>query len=252
MKTDVIDSVIRVGEINFIDFFFESNEDLIHLMFLKKYIDELRLCKTIILNITYMPYSRMDRKEINFAFTLQYVSDFINSLSFDEVQLHEAHSDVAPALLKNAYNIEEGEKLLESVANEILFDKEKDFLFFPDAGAQKRYSKLTGYNQLVGHKKRDFDTGEIKSLEVIGSLTKGAKVIILDDLCSRGGTFIHSAKALKDLGAGEIYLAVTHCEDTIYDGEIPESDLITRVYTSNSIIHTRNHSKVENFLSVNF
>ena len=45
-----------------------------------------------------------------------------------------------------------------------------------------------------------------------------------------------SAEKLKELGAGNIDLIVTHCEKTILDGDIPKSDLINKVITTDSII----------------
>ncbi len=46
------------------------------------------------------------------------------------------------------------------------------------------------------------------------------------------------------MGADEIYLVVTHCEDTIFDGDILKSDLITKVFTTNSIL-SKTHEKIE-------
>ena len=74
-------------------------------------------------------------------------------------------------------------------------------------------------------------------------LIEGSTVLIVDDICSRGGTFYHSAKALKALGAGEIYLYISHCENSILEGEILTSGLIDRVFTTNSIL-TKEHEKI--------
>ena len=64
----------------------------------------------------------------------------------------------------------------------------------------------------------------------------GKKVLIVDDICSRGGTFYHSAKALKAAGAKSVSLYVTHCEETITLGEMAASDgLVDHVYTTRSI-----------------
>jgi ribose-phosphate pyrophosphokinase len=71
----------------------------------------------------------------------------------------------------------------------------------------------------------------------------GKDVIIIDDICSRGGTFYHSAKALKEAGAANIYLYVTHCENTIHEGELLNSDLIKHIYTTDSIL-TKKHEKI--------
>jgi ribose-phosphate pyrophosphokinase len=75
---------------------------------------------------------------------------------------------------------------------------------------------------------------------------KGSKILIIDDICSRGGTFYFSAKKLKELGAKEVYLYVTHCENTIFEGEIFTSGLIEKVYTTNSILRKTNE-KIEVF-----
>ncbi|MES9681740.1 ribose-phosphate pyrophosphokinase [Gottfriedia acidiceleris] len=229
---------------NFIYWKYESDEDLFKLMLVKNFLDDAT-GKPAILDISYMPYSRMDRRMGADVFTLKYVCNFINSLKFKMIYVHEAHSDVTAALLDNCIALEDGEYLFKLVSEKIEFDKEKDYVFFPDAGAQKRYGKLDVPNQLVGFKKRNVKDGKINSLHVVGEMEPGSRVVILDDLSSRGGTFMMGATKLKELGAGDIFLAVTHCEDTIFNGDIPESDLIKKVYTSDSIINESTHEKVE-------
>ena len=48
---------------------------------------------------------------------------------------------------------------------------------------------------------------------------------------------------LKEMGAGDIYLYITHCENTILDGDILNGDLIEKVYTTESIF-TKEHEKI--------
>ena len=99
-----------------------------------------------------------------------------------------------------------------------------------------------------GIKRRNWETGKIEGLDVAGCVDKikGSNILIVDDICSRGGTFYHSAKKLKELGANKIYLYVTHCENTILEGDLLNSGLIERVFTTNSIF-TKKHEKVEVF-----
>ena len=73
---------------------------------------------------------------------------------------------------------------------------------------------------------------------------KGKNILIVDDICSRGGTFYHSAKKLKELGANKIYLYISHCENTILEGDLLTSGLIEKVFTTNSIF-TKKHEKIE-------
>jgi len=65
----------------------------------------------------------------------------------------------------------------------------------------------------------------------------------VDDICSKGGTFYHSAKKLKELGAKEVYLYISHCENSILQGEVLTSGLIERVFTTDSIL-TEEHEKI--------
>lgn len=242
-ETKLIEDVI-IGYVSIpqnVHFKYESDESLIQLMLVKRYLDSLGYPSPT-LTIYYMPYSRMDRSENQSAFTLKYVADFINGLGFRNVSVIEPHSDVTPALLNNCNSVYINFNLLPLVEASVEFDPSKDFLFFPDAGAQKRYSKLNGYKQLVGFKHRDFATGKIKSLEVVGATGDTGKVIIVDDLSSYGGTFIASAEKLRKLGFNEIYLLVAHAENSIFKGTLFSSGLIDKIFTTNSILSEHKHN----------
>jgi ribose-phosphate pyrophosphokinase len=177
----------------------------------------------------------MDRSENKSAFTLKYVSNFINSLKFDKVIVVEPHSDVTNALIERVEPVYTNYTLLPLVEKEVGFNNESDYIVFPDAGASKRYT-LKNHNILVGNKHRDFQTGRITKLEVMGQYAGGKKAIIMDDLSSYGGTFILTAQALKDMGVKEVYLLVTHAEDSIFDGQVFKTDLIDGVFTTNTIM----------------
>ena len=232
----------KVSEVNIIDFKYHNDGDLIKLLFVKRFLD--RFVETpMVLRIAYMPYSRMDRVEGDSVFTLKYVSEFINDMCFNQVVIAEPHSDVTPALIEHAMPVYPTQLNLHHVLQHVGFDTQFDYLFFPDAGAQKRYSSLRGFNQIVGFKKRNFQTGEIESLQVVGEMEPGHKVLILDDLCSYGGTFMRSAKELRKLGARDVQMFVAHCEDSIHEGDILKTDDISRVYTTDSIL-TKPHDKI--------
>ncbi|MBB6672211.1 ribose-phosphate pyrophosphokinase [Cohnella nanjingensis] len=231
------------GERNRIAFKYESDGDLIKLMFVNNFLEDHRLKASLV--IYYMPYSRMDRVEGTSVFTLKYVANFINAMNFEQVTVIEPHSDVSLALLDRSSAKYVSIELLDTVVRETGFDPAEDYLFFPDAGAQKRYSKVKGYKQLVGYKVRDFQTGQIRKLDVVGSVDKtGFKAIIVDDLCSYGGTFLLSAERLREIGASEIYLLVSHCEKSIFQGKIPQSDLLDRVFTTDTMLDESNTDRI--------
>ena len=235
---------IEYSDKNIIKLKFENDEDIIHLLFLKEHLDELRVKSS--LEIAYMPYSRMDRTEGMTVFTLKYLCKLINSLEFEEVSIYEPHSDVCVALLNRVKIIDMSKILTEKLIQNIESNCEDLYLVYPDAGAAKRYGKQIKYEKiLTASKERDFKTGYIKKLDINGTTKgKGFKAIIVDDLCSKGGTFILTASKLRKMGATEIYLVVTHCEDTIFSGDILKTDLIKKVYTTNSIL-SREHDKIE-------
>lgn len=107
---------------------------------------------------------------------------------------------------------------------------------FPDNGAANRYKNMGFKNVLIGHKDRDFQTGEIKKLDIVGDVSnaRGRKVIICDDLSSYGGTFNYSSQALRKLGVKEVYLLVAHAENSIFKGDLFKN--IDKVFTTDSIL----------------
>ena len=226
---------------------FESDIDLMRLMMVKRWIDDLEPDSQVTLQMPYVPYSRMDRAEDGSAFSLKYVCDFINSLGFKKIHIFEAHSFMTEALLNNVSNFDMSKLLARNYLEELEFG-EDDYVFLPDAGAVKRYSKdFKEYNIITANKIRDFQSGDIKGLEIVGATDlQGGRVMIVDDLCSAGGSFYFSALKLKEINAGDIYLTVAHCEDTIHNGKLLKGDEIKRIYTTNSIL-TRPHAKITTY-----
>lgn len=247
---------IEHSENVFVKFKYLNDSDLIELFLIKKAIDEVnKENKNIELFIEYMPYSRQDRRDSDMVFTLKYVTDFINCMNFSTIEVLEPHSDVTLALLNNSlpYKPANIYKEVIEMFNFTNFDIKKDFILFPDTGALKRYEKyFKGYKILVGSKVRDFETGKIKELSIIGSENlNGSNVIIIDDLCSKGGTFILSGNKLKEINANKVYLVVTHCENSVFDGDIlKENSPIDCIYTTDSIIDIEKVTEYEEKIKI--
>lgn len=213
---------------------YRDDQDLLTMMFVKSHLDSI--CERCHLHIEYLPYSRMDRCNPSFIFTLKPLCEMINRMNFEWVRLIEPHSDVAPALLNRCKSRTFSDALFKAVANrEIVFDRMVDAVLFPDAGAQKRYiSKFAGCRVAVGDKTRDFATGSIKEIKLSGAtINPGSTVVIVDDLCSYGGTFVMAADALRMAGAGYVYLVVTHCEKSIFKGDLLKTGKVDKVFTTN-------------------
>lgn len=225
---------------------YENDAELFALYSLKKHLDRVVPGWSLHLYLPYIPHARQDRvKSKEDIFTLKYFAEIINSLKFKTVGVIDPHSSVSEALIDNIEVISPN-CFIQKVLNDI--DTDNLLMFYPDEGAMKRYSGMVEMEYAFGIKKRDWATGKIEGLDVAGctDMIKDSRILIVDDICSRGGTFVHSARKLKELGAKEIYLYITHCENTILEGELLTSGLIERVYTTNSIF-TKEHEKIEVF-----
>lgn len=227
---------------------FENDEELVALFFLTKHL-RVGGVKDIELELPYIPNARQDRvKREEDVFTLKYFAQMINSLEFSRVRVLDPHSYVSEALI-DRIDIQSPKQYVEKVMEKLEQEGNENILmFYPDEGAMKRYSSMFDRPYAFGIKKRDWVTGDIKGLDVSGQteLLPGSTVLIVDDICSRGGTFFFSAKKLKELGVSKVYLYISHCENTILEGEILESGLVEKVFTTNSIF-TSQHEKVEVF-----
>lgn len=213
---------------------YESDAELFTLICIAKHYSNCSL-KLI---LEYLPHARQDRvKKPEDVFTLKYFCEVINDLCFESVWVLDPHSNVSLALLDNVYTLPV-EDLINRVIKEI--NDPELVAFYPDEGAMKRYSAdINSLPYAFGIKKRDWATGKIEGLQLINeSIVKDKNVLIIDDICSRGGTFYHSAKALKAAGAKNIYLYITHAENTMVDGEMyNDPDLIKTIFTTSSIFN---------------
>lgn len=233
-------------DIGCIEWYYEREEELVALIYLVGQLRDNGCGSNLHLHLPYIPNARMDRidpeDDAGTVFTLKHFAALINSLNFKAVFVLDPHSSVAAALIDRVVFDSPSWRI-----DDAMDAAHPDLLYFPDEGSCKRYiPSFADMPYAFGVKKRDWSTGEILGLDVIanGNDISGKNILIVDDICSRGGTFYHSAKKLKELGAASVSLYVTHCENTILSGNLLEGDLIDRVYTTNSIF-TGEHPKIE-------
>lgn len=223
--------------------YYENDREFLTLMYLVKHLRAHEV-NDICLYMPYIPNARMDRvKNPEDVFTLKYFAELLNSLNLTRVEVLDPHSSVSEALINNLHTISPSFYISGLLRG---MDNIKTMVFYPDEGAMKRYAGMVNLPYAFGIKRRNWETGVIEGLDVAGAADQiaGKDILIVDDICSRGGTFLHSAKKLKELGANDIYLFISHCENTILEGELLKGDLIKRVYTTNSIF-TKSHEKIE-------
>ncbi|WBF82267.1 ribose-phosphate pyrophosphokinase [Mammaliicoccus virus vB_MscM-PMS2] len=244
-------------------FKWENDADLMHFYMFTKYLEQLGIKDNVgFLNITYLPYSRMDRVEEGHSnmFSLKYIAEFINSLNYDTVVIAEAHSPVTEKLIKNSISLN---VTLELLSRYIEKYKEPLTIVLPDKGAYDRYSvdverilkysKIKNYSIVYGEKERDFETGKIKGIKIIkDNNTIYDNCIILDDLTSYGGTFVGCKKALDNLEVSSVSLILTHAEKVFTSGKLFESGFKDIIVTDSMLSNSPwNKSTTEHVAQVN-
>ena len=200
----------------------------------------------------YVPNGRLDRiYSDNEVFTLKYFANFINGFNFNKVSVFDPHSNVTTALIDRIHHLIYVSSLVEN-AMDIIDDDDNLTIYFPDEGAYKRYSNLSGiedFPKLYGKKVRDWNTGKISHIDIYNEFNEKAteneicrrKVLMIDDIISYGGTMAYSADKLKEMGAVEIYAYASHTENSILDKEKGtflnrlNDNIINGLFTTNSI-----------------
>lgn len=181
----------------------------------------------------YTPYflgSRSDRQfEIG---SNNYLKDvicpIINSLNFESVTVLDPHSHVLEACLNNFRKVD-NKRLVEFALREIHENsdeakpwKDQFILVSPDAGASHKIYKLAeqiGYKgDIITCSKERNTEGKVTKTVVPIDKFNGKDLIIIDDICDGGATFINIAKELRNKlndytkfnTEPKIYLIVTH------------------------------------------
>ena len=195
----------------------KNSDDLIGLLLVKGFIDKFNIFKKgVSLKLPYVPYMRSDRAMVqhNTIGGLKTIAPLINTLNFDRVLVLDPHSDVTEALINNIFIIEQFEGLM-SFKDKVNLSN-YDFLVSPDAGALKKVAKCAkalGKPHIEAFKVREINTNKIlkTSVNATKEELEGKSVLIIDDICEGGRTFMALAKMLKeDYGVREVVLYVSH------------------------------------------
>lgn len=247
VRLDVSENILKSvddNEITKISYKYDGDGSIWELFIVLDYFQSNKI--PIELFITYLPYSRMDRVEDKrTAFTLKTLSKLFNQSFFqfwNNIKVLDPHSEEYLMF----ENMEEDRFILNDFHNaalsELVFIEDQDWIMFPDKGALDRYidNFPNAKNILVGNKKRNFETGRIESIEVDvyqqhGHPNSFSDVLIIDDLCSYGSTFVGAKKAVDSkIKYYNIHLIVTHAEtEPLLNGNVlPE---FKNVITTNSL-----------------
>ena len=192
----------------------------------------------------YVPYflgSRSDRKfqEGGVNYLKQVICPIINSQKFTSVSTIDPHSDVLEACLNNFIKHNNFD-LVDDALSYLIKDKEeyKVALVSPDAGALKKVYDVAKHfgitNVTTASKVRDIKTGNILRTDLPKMNLDGIEfIVIIDDICDGGRTFIELAKEIETQTDKPIYLIVTH--GVFSSGYQSLGKHFTKMFTTNSI-----------------
>lgn len=190
----------------------------------------------------YVPYflgARSDRRfqEGGVNYLKQVICPIINSQDFASVAVIDPHSDVLEACLNN-FRKEDNLSLVDYALESLNGRSAQTAIISPDAGALKKIydvaKKFNITNVTTASKVRDIVSGNIVRTELpTMDLTDIEHIIIIDDICDGGRTFIELAKEIKKQTDKPIYLIVTH---GIFSAGFNQlSEIIDGVFATNSV-----------------
>ena len=187
-----------------------ANDNLMELLLC---IDALKRssAKNITAVIPYFGYARQDRKVVpRTSISAKLVSNLITKAGADRVVTVDLHA----GQIQGFFDIPVDNLFTTPIFARHIKKNVKSnnvICVAPDAGGTERaraLGKLLDVGLAIVDKRRPAP-GKSQVMNVIGNV-KGKTCIIVDDIIDSGGTIVNAAKALKDRGAKEVYVYITH------------------------------------------
>lgn len=179
--------------------------------------------------------AQADRRfEISQPHSLKLVLSFLNQFKNVHYKIFHPHNQEVVELGLDKVNIIDNSTFIEKV----LEDVSPHILMSSDAGGFKPLMKLCDkikWDREVysASKSREYKNGVSKLTQIIDRTDfEGKKILIVDDICVKGGTFIRLSKLLRERNVGELYLAVSHLTLEHVSEELVNS--FDKIYTTNS------------------
>lgn len=186
--------------------------------------------------LPYVPCARQDRlnPEGDFLFSLKSVAEMINARNFDSVTVLDPHSEVAPALI-NQCNVLNPVEIFKLVKFE---NTGYHAVIAPDGGSEKRalgIAKLFNIPLIRGWKVRDVSNGALKGFGLESTPSNIVNVLVVDDICDGGGTFIGLADIFRSRGM-QADLYTTH---GLYTAGIEKLCVYKNIICTDSLDHVK-------------
>ena len=222
---------------------YPANDNLMELLLC---IDALKRssAKNITAVIPYFGYARQDRKVVpRTSISAKLVSNLITNAGADRIVTVDLHAGQIQGFfdipVDNLFSTPIFSRHIKKNIN-----KKNLICVAPDVGGVERaraLGKMLNIGLAIIDKRRP-TPGKSQVMNVIGNV-KGKICLIVDDIIDSGGTIINAAKALKERGAKEVHVYVTH---GVLSGEAVEK--IKKSHIKNLVLTDTidNDTKVKN------
>jgi ribose-phosphate pyrophosphokinase len=186
-----------------------------HLMELMFMIQAAKLAsaKRITVVIPWFPYSRQDRKaKPREPISGRLVADMLQLAGAHRVLTMDLHAGQIQGFFTIPVDHMTALPLFARHFRDLGLFGERVVSVAPDAGRAKvalRFAEMLGADFAIMHKTRPAHD-EVEMVEVTGRV-QGKIAVVGDDVTTTGGTQIAGAKVLREHGATEVWMFVTHC-----------------------------------------
>lgn len=187
------------------------------------------------LSIPYLPYARGDRRFTDGdCYGIEVFGDILRTCRFLEINTLDVHNPKKAFTYVSSF-------LRNWSANPLVLRAADDFastvgkevsILLPDAGAALRYKSLGEHHRLTfAAKSGNAETGELEGFTV-PSLDGHEAILVVDDICDGGGTFLGIAQEIRKQNTVPLALYVTH--GIFSNGIWSLFKQFTNIYTTNS------------------
>ena len=225
-----------------------ANDNLMELLIC---IDALKRssAKNITAVIPYFGYARQDRKVVpRTAISAKLVSDLITNAGANRILSVDLHA----GQIQGFFNIPVDNLFATPIFARHIKKKinlNNLICVAPDVGGVERTRALSRRlnTSIAIIDKRRPAPGKSEVMNIVGSV-KNKNCVIIDDIIDSGGTIVNAAKALKDKGAKDVYVYITHGVLSGQAADKIEKSQIKKLITTDTIDNLKkikNTKKIE-------
>ena len=225
-----------------------ANDNLMELLIC---IDALKRssAKNITAVIPYFGYARQDRKVVpRTAISAKLVSDLITNAGANRILSVDLHA----GQIQGFFNIPVDNLFATPIFARHIKKKitlNNLICVAPDVGGVERtraLSRRINTNIAIIDKRRPAP-GKSEVMNIVGNV-KNKNCVIIDDIIDSGGTIVNAAKALKEKGAKDVYVYITHAVLSGQAIDKIEKSQIKKLITTDTIDNLKkikNSKKIE-------